>query len=308
MKIVKNILILCGILTLTWSSLSRVHAFAPTGNFEDQDKDGMPDWWEKNFSNGTETLDPARDDAREDPDGDDLTNIEEFLYGTHPFRGDTDQDHLNDGEEVREYGTNPAMADTDAGGRSDGYEVANGHDPLNPRDDDSMVSTASLHLKPNWNLVSFPISPSVTSISDVLASISGNYVSVWGYRNGDWEMYDPNNPGMSDLATMEPGRGYWINMKDSATLTIFGSAPPDAVSLQSGWNLVGYNSRISQSVTDALSSIKGKYLSIWAFVDGTWKAYDPVHPEFSDLGTMEPGYGYWINLRDATVSCAWILP
>ena len=36
-----------------------------------------------------------------------------------------------------------------------------------------------------------------------------------------------------------------------------------------------------------------------------FRVYDPDNPGFSDLPTMEPGYGYWINTTEA---CMWTLP
>jgi len=50
-----------------------------------------------------------------------------------------------------------------------------------------------------------------------------------------------------------------------------------------------------------LVSIGGKYISVWAFVNGAWKVYDPNNPGFSDLTTMEPDYGYWINASEASI-------
>jgi hypothetical protein len=45
----------------------------------DDDNDGMPDTWELEYG-----LDPLRDDAGEDPDGDDITNINEYNLGIKP--------------------------------------------------------------------------------------------------------------------------------------------------------------------------------------------------------------------------------
>ncbi len=304
----KNILIVCCILTLICvSSFSQAHVSTTANNTEDHDKDGMPDWWENYFSDGrSEKLDTARDDSGEDPDGDSLLNIDEFRYGTHPFEKDTDEDSIDDGEEIHHYKTNPAIADTDGGGRSDGYEVMNGADPLSAGDDHSPVITVSVSLEPGWNLISFPVSPPDILINEILSPISGSYSAVWSYRNGKWKLYDPANPGLSDLTTMEAGWGYWINMKYSEILTVSGSTAPKSVDLEDGWNLVGYNLPNSQPVKNVLSSINGKYLSVWVFINGAWKAYDPLHPEFSDLAMMEPGYGYWINA--GTRVCTWILP
>ncbi len=168
-----------------------------------------------------------------------------------------------------------------------------------------LTTGTTIGLDQGWQLISLYCQPDNTNIENVLSSILGKYVSVWAYIDGSWKVYDPDNPGFSDLTTMEAGRGYWVNMNEDASLNVSGSAPSNSISLVSAWNLVGYNSSISQAVDNALASIQGKYISVWAYIDGSWKVYDPDNPGFSDLTIMEPGYGYWIN---ATEACTWILP
>ena len=91
----------------------------------DSDGDGMPDDWE--VANGLNPNDPS--DAAQDPDGDGLTNLQEFQLGTNPHVADTDGDGLNDGQEVK-LGTNPLLPDTDGDGLLDGQEVKLGTNPL----------------------------------------------------------------------------------------------------------------------------------------------------------------------------------
>ena len=69
---------------------------------KDTDMDGMPDWWEKKYN-----LDPNDpNDATGDPDGDGLTNLEEYNHFNQngqdmdPHKNDTDGDSYLDGEEV----------------------------------------------------------------------------------------------------------------------------------------------------------------------------------------------------------------
>ena len=68
-----------------------------------------------------------------DSDGDGLTDEREAELGTLPLELDTDEDGLNDGEEVNVYQTDPKVADTDGDGFGDLIEVQTESDP-NDRD------------------------------------------------------------------------------------------------------------------------------------------------------------------------------
>ena len=58
----------------------------------DFDEDGMPDSWEEQYN-----LNPLNaSDAEDDPDGDGLTNLEEYLLGLNPRDRDTDNDGIPD--------------------------------------------------------------------------------------------------------------------------------------------------------------------------------------------------------------------
>ena len=71
------------------------------------------------------------------------------------------------------------------------------------------LKTSSLTLPTGWHLIGFNSLMNLP-IEDALADIDGNYEVVWGYRDGVWQVYDPQNPGFSDLYEIEPGRGFWI--------------------------------------------------------------------------------------------------
>jgi len=71
--------------------------FAPSNaNYRiDADNDGMPEAWEMIY--GFYDADPL--DASFDFDNDGLSNLQEFLAGTHPYEADTDHDGVFDGQD-----------------------------------------------------------------------------------------------------------------------------------------------------------------------------------------------------------------
>lgn len=174
-----------------------------------------------------------------------------------------------------------------------------------PIDINVIQNTLELVLNSGWNLISLPLHPTDTDITVVLSSISGKYLSVWAYDNGLWKAYDPASPEFSDLLTLEAGIGYWINMTESDELTVTGTIPLNSISLSTDWNLVGYDSTVSQPIGDALTSIANKYISVWTLINDEWKAYDPNNTGSSTLTTMEAGYAYWINMSEGA---EWTLP
>jgi hypothetical protein len=114
-----------------------------------QNGKSLPDEWVADYFGETGA------EESDDPDHDGLSNLEEFLAGTHPLKADTDGDGLPDRWELlmgtaplvpdavadpdrdgltnlREYpfGTNPLQADTDDDGMPDQWEADHQFNPL----------------------------------------------------------------------------------------------------------------------------------------------------------------------------------
>jgi len=94
---------------------------------QDADNDGMGVLFE-----GLYGLNPELNDGGGDMDGDGLSNLGEYIFGSTPQQADADGDQLTDLQE-KNHGTDPWLWDTDGDGLSDGWEVLYGHDPKVPQ-------------------------------------------------------------------------------------------------------------------------------------------------------------------------------
>jgi len=73
-------------------------------------------------------------------------------------------------------------------------------------------------------LLAFTLMVNAVAVSTALASIDGNYSTVWAYNASDtsdpWKRYRPGS-GSNDLTAMNPGFGYWVRVNVTAeTLVI----------------------------------------------------------------------------------------
>jgi arylsulfatase A len=110
----------------------------------DTDEDGMPDFWEDANSLDKDDPDDADDDNDANGGADGLTNLQEYQEGTDPQDSDTDNDGINDGDEVNGTlnpwtagvkgappgdPTNPNNLDSDGDTLNDGTEISLGTNP-----------------------------------------------------------------------------------------------------------------------------------------------------------------------------------
>jgi hypothetical protein len=114
---------------------------------EDSDDDGIADWWTQLYFGHPRGLAPDYSRAADDPDGDGLTNFQEFQLGTDPLNADTDGDAMPDGWEIA-HGLNPLVNDANLDADGDGLtnleEYRLGTDCQNPDSDGDGISDGPL--------------------------------------------------------------------------------------------------------------------------------------------------------------------
>jgi hypothetical protein len=141
-------------------------------NKVDTDNDTIPDKWESDYG-----INPTVDDASDDPDEDELTNLEEYTYKTDPLNADTDDDNMPDGWEI-EQGFDPLVKDgandADGDGLSNWREWSNDCDPHDPDTDGDGLGD-------KWE-VDNGTAPTIADATD-----------------------DPDNDGLTNLEEMEAG-------------------------------------------------------------------------------------------------------
>ncbi|MGD8463961.1 MAG: hypothetical protein PVI09_08840 [Anaerolineae bacterium] len=164
------------------------------------------------------------------------------------------------------------------------------------------------------NLLSPRVNPGNTDVEVVQRGIDGPYSVLLGY-DGGLLAYDPARPAESTLTTVDALHGYWVQVPMTATTWLTATLgdeaagswrmagevlPEDqALSLASGWNLVGYLPRQPLTLTTALAGMAGQYSAVLGFKRTALSYYPDLDESYSTLGYMAPGYGYWIDASQA---------
>lgn len=189
------------------------------------------------------------------------------------------------------------------------------------------ASTQVIDLKPGWNLISVQVGSAAIPVASFKAMMdnpatttvdeSARLIEIWGYTPsanpsvpGSWQTYQPQVSAFaSDLATMQPGRGYWINVSQFTQATLTGPRWDGSVTLQAGWNLVGFpgldlTTDEAQEITSVFGSQLSRVPQVWTFDTSLqrFSGYDiTAVPQLKELNLIKPGHGYWVYALEPVV-------
>ncbi|MBS3816932.1 MAG: Ig-like domain-containing protein [Candidatus Thermoplasmatota archaeon] len=163
------------------------------------------------------------------------------------------------------------------------------------------ISLTSGGASNGWNFVSSNIIPEDTNITAVLEdspdNITGNYDRLMYYdsRNDEWNSFIKGREShLNDLKTWDVNMGIWVHMTTDDTLKIVGSEPTNTtITLQPGWNMVGYP---SSSNTTADTTLPDQVTRI-----GVQDASTDYNVDYrTDLSnvTLFSKSGYWVYNSD----------
>ncbi len=130
----------------------------------------------------------------------------------------------------------------------------------------------SLSLHAGWNMISSPVG------SVPLSSLQGN-CSVTG---GPWWW---SGSSYQQAGTIEPAKGYWVQVAGACTMQASGSNAPQSLSVVGGWNLISSSGSWNQMNTGGCTLLSGPW-----WYDGT------RYQQVASGTSMEDFKGYWVKV------------
>ena len=139
------------------------------------------------------------------------------------------------------------------------------------------VEIHDLNLRPKWNLISPPIQPLTSDVTDLFRGVSISDITYWDNPEGQYK-------GATHL---QPNVGYWVYAyeHEDSHVEVLGKRPKNPeITLHKGWNLVGVTRTLRPSDYDLPVG------SIWG-----WNPEQQSYVEIFDNDYLIPGNGYWVH-------------
>ncbi|MES2737306.1 MAG: DUF1800 family protein [Verrucomicrobiota bacterium] len=271
----------------------------------DADDDDLPRWWEEDYG----LSDALATDAAGNPDGDGLSNLQEFALKTDPRVADTDGDGLKDGREV-ELGSHPLRADTDGDTLSDGEE-ASASPPTNPllADTDNDGAPDAWEVRTGFNPALASSTPPAWSGSIGLNFVSdlnpGNALAalaVTGFSpQMNWNSTIPltswNSPTGTQEAVASPVAGVLVNSAGAPTGTTM------SWNSSSGFWASGQGGSSTGKLFDGFLSVNNDTGGTLTFGQVPYATYDVI----VYVGSVYDGAKGRLRLNDSAGSDRWFV-
>jgi len=161
----------------------------------------------------------------------------------------------------------------------------------------TVQKTQTVSLVAGWNLISFNVQPTDSTIATVFGGLSTNLVTV---KNAD-AFYDPTQSvTYNSLSKIKPGDAYFVKVKINQSISVIGTiVKPNTYSLKLGWNLIGFPQQASAAIATATTGITTQFISTKNF-DGFYIKGGASN----SISTFDPCKGYFIKMN-ANTNITW---
>ncbi|MGV8169324.1 MAG: hypothetical protein ACP5N3_04680 [Candidatus Nanoarchaeia archaeon] len=175
------------------------------------------------------------------------------------------------------------------------------------------ITNCSVILKQGVNTVSFFCVDETKSINESMKNVydSGlNYYAIFSYNpnniNDSWSSYNPGLPSLAvqSIHSLDRRKGYAVVMNSQEEFFSDGYRFTNTrISLQNGWNFIGYPSDVEANISEVLAAIEGEYTKVetYQIINGSNYWRDFIPGVGGDLDTMEPMIGYWIFMNETDI-------
>lgn len=168
--------------------------------------------------------------------------------------------------------------------------------------------TASIALRPGWNLISIPGTPADTAVGSAIANTNIDIVTTYDPTTaGGWLTAVRGSDGTfsGTLTSVDGSKGYWVHTStfdpltvDIPGLTAGSASAPAQYKLVQGWNLVPISTNdLTVTTRDADDYLTGTSWSRIIGYSNSSNAFTSILPGGAD--TVSVGQGYWVYLKEA---------
>ncbi len=143
----------------------------------------------------------------------------------------------------------------------------------------SSMACVDVNIVDGWNMLSLPVRPADPSVATLFPNATS---PAYMYQNG-----------YVAVTSLTPGQGVWLKFDAAETVNICGDRVTDAVSVTSGWNIIGIYDQMVD--VDLIGTTVGS-------VDSPFYSYANG---YVDATILTPGQGYWVKVSaDGTLNWA----
>ncbi|MFQ5911539.1 MAG: hypothetical protein ACE5IJ_12600, partial [Thermoplasmata archaeon] len=156
----------------------------------------------------------------------------------------------------------------------------------------------TMPLSTGRQLLSIPLIQSDSSVEAAFQTVA--FDSVWAYDSliGEWETHMDFKAYKGDLSSVSHDAAYWVDVTRDCNFTVAGVVPLETqISLQNGWNLVGFPSfNPSYAIADLKTETGASR------VEGLDPSATPhCLRVLSDVERIQAGGGYWVKVDSTTI-------